>query len=78
MIEVAGNWHKGFAYDLHTLSSEFVGYDEYGNPQFDTTYSEMGALLHDLKYRGNKQAVNNQGKARQVSVLTMTKTRSNR
>ena len=58
MIEVAGNWHKGFAYDLHTLSSEFLGYDEYGNPQFDTTYSEMGALLHELKYRGNRQAVN--------------------
>lgn len=58
MIEVVGNWYEGFAYDLHTLSSEFVGYDEYGNPQFDTTYSEMGALLHDLKYRGNRQAIN--------------------
>lgn len=58
MIEITGNWHKGFAYDLHTLSSEFIGYDEYGNPQFDTTYSEMGTLLHELKYRGNRQAVN--------------------
>lgn len=57
MIEINGNWHKGFSYALHTLSSDFVGYDEYGNPQFDTTYSDMGTLLHDLKYRGDQGAV---------------------
>lgn len=56
MIEITGNWHEGFAYDLHTLSSEFIGYDEYGHPQFDTTYSEMGKLVHQLKYRGEKAA----------------------
>jgi len=56
MIEIAGNWHKGFAYSLHTLSSDFIGYDDYGHPQFETTYSEMGKLVHQLKYRGDKAA----------------------
>ena len=42
---IPGCWDEGFALDLHTLESEFIGYDEYGHAQFDTRRSELGDLL---------------------------------
>ena len=39
---IKGKWTCGYSLDLHTLSSEFIGYNEYGHPQFDTKYSDMG------------------------------------
>ena len=57
-IELVGNWQKGLAYDLHTLGSDFIGTDGYGNDQFDTTYSEMGKLVNQLKYHNNKSVIN--------------------
>lgn len=56
-IEITGNWNKGFALDLHTTGSEYLGDDQYGNPRFNTTRSEVGQLLYDLKYRGNKTVI---------------------
>jgi len=55
-IKIAGNWVKGFAYDVHTLDSVYLGTDEFGHKRFDTTYSEMGELVRQLKYRGDKTA----------------------
>jgi competence protein ComFC len=52
-IKIKGNWDDGYALDLHTLSSDFVGYDEYDHPQFDTKYSPLGNLIHQLKYGNN-------------------------
>lgn len=34
--KIYGKWRTGWALDLHTLSSEFLGYDPFGNPVFDT------------------------------------------
>lgn len=48
-----GKWREGYALDFHTTKSAFMGYDEYGHPFFDTTYSEVGDLLFRLKYRGD-------------------------
>ena len=48
---ISGSWTEGFALDFHTLSSEYIGDDEYGHPQFDTKRSEIGELLYRLKYR---------------------------
>ena len=50
-----GDWKDGEAYalDVHTVSSAFVGYDEYGHPQFHTEYSSIGKLLHNLKYNND-------------------------
>ena len=48
--EIPGRWRAGFALDYHTVSSEFVGHDEYGHPKFDTKRSELGELLYRLKY----------------------------
>jgi competence protein ComFC len=57
MIEIEGNWHKGYAFALHTLSSIYVGDNPYGHPQFDTKYSEMGDLVRRFKYQQDKSAL---------------------
>jgi predicted amidophosphoribosyltransferase len=56
-IRIPGLWREGFALDYHTLSSEFLGYDEFGNPMFDTKRSEVGELLYQLKYKHNSDAL---------------------
>lgn len=55
-IKLSGNWFEGFALDLHTLSSEFLGYDEFGHEVFDTKRSEIGELLYRLKYKSDKSS----------------------
>jgi predicted amidophosphoribosyltransferase len=55
-VQVQGAWRLGWALDVHTTSSEFLGYDQNGHPQFDTTRSPLGELLYQLKYRGQKTA----------------------
>jgi len=47
--KISGNWREGFALDLHTTSSEFMGHDEFGRPVFDTTRSEIGELQRRLE-----------------------------
>lgn len=54
---IKGKWTCGYSLDLHTLSSEFIGYNEYGHPQFDTKYSDMGGLLNRLKYKSDKSVL---------------------
>lgn len=56
-IWLEGNWRSGKAYDLHTVSSMHIGVDEFGHDQFETTRSEMGELVYQLKYRNDKSAV---------------------
>lgn len=54
--EIQGAWRLGWTLDVHTTSSEFLGYDQNGHAQFSTTRSELGELLYQLKYRGQTQA----------------------
>ena len=56
---ISGAWKEGFTLDLHTLSSDHIGDDEYGHPQFDTKRSEMGELLYKLKYNEDKSVLGN-------------------
>jgi predicted amidophosphoribosyltransferase len=55
--KLKGPWKDGYALDLHTISSVMIGHNEYGHPEFDTTYSEVGRLMHRLKYRSDKTAL---------------------
>jgi competence protein ComFC len=50
MYTLNGNWAQGFAYDLHTLRSEYLGQNEHGHNAFNTTRTEMGELVYKLKY----------------------------
>lgn len=54
---IPGAWRDGFALDRHTVSSEYLGDNEFGNPVYDTRRSELGELLYKLKYRGDHSAV---------------------
>ena len=56
-VKIRGEWKEGYALDLHTLSSEFLGYDEFGNSRFDTKRTELGELLYQLKYHRNSEAL---------------------
>lgn len=51
--EIEGPWTKGFALHKHTLSSTYIGDNEAGHPQFDTTRSEPGEAVYQLKYKSD-------------------------
>jgi competence protein ComFC len=55
--KIKGNWQEGYALDLHTTGSTFLGHDAFGNPQFDTSRTPLGDLLYQLKYRFDPAAV---------------------
>jgi competence protein ComFC len=55
-VVVQGAWRLGWTLDVHTTSSEFLGYDENGRAQFETKRSPLGELLYLLKYRGQSTA----------------------
>ena len=61
-MRLPGPWANGYVLERqHTLSSEFLGHDGYGNPQFDTKRSELGELVFRLKNRNDKNAVDSIG-----------------
>lgn len=49
--QVFGPWDEGWVLAKHTLSSTYLGDDQYGRPRFDTTRSEVGEATFQLKYR---------------------------
>jgi predicted amidophosphoribosyltransferase len=55
--KIVGNWSQGFALDLHSSSSEFLGHDEYGHPMFSTVRTEVGEALYKLKYSQDPEDV---------------------
>lgn len=52
-IIVTGLWDDGIVIDKYTESSVYKGEDVFGHPQFDTTYTPIGKLLHAMKYNGH-------------------------
>lgn len=54
---ITGTNFKGYALDLHTIKSEFSGYGPSGHPCFDTEYTELGTLVNRLKYKKEKDAL---------------------
>lgn len=54
---IKGKWNEGYALDFHTVSSDYVGDDEYGHPQFVTTRTAIGELLYRLKYGGDESVI---------------------
>jgi predicted amidophosphoribosyltransferase len=56
-IRIPGRWRDGRALDVHTISSVYIGEDEFGHPQFDTRRSAMGELLYRLKYKTDRSVI---------------------
>lgn len=57
MIRLIGNWKKGFALDLHTESSIYLGVDEFGHDLYDTKRTEMGEYVYKLKYKSDLSVI---------------------
>ena len=53
-ILIKGNWKIGWALDIHTIKSIPLG-----DSQFDTTYTEIGKALNELKYHQNYEQIDN-------------------
>ncbi|MBV6898265.1 ComF family protein [Xanthomonas euvesicatoria] len=51
--KIDGSWDLGYAMHKHTLHSVHLGVDEYGHDRFDTTRSEPGEALYQLKYKND-------------------------
>jgi len=49
--EIHGVWDQGWVLDKHTLSSTYLGEDEYGHARFETVRTEVGESTYQLKYR---------------------------
>jgi len=51
-MKLPGPWADGYVLERqHTLTSDFVGHDSFGNPQFDTKRSELGELKNVFDYQ---------------------------
>ncbi|WP_347985835.1 ComF family protein [Methylomonas sp. AM2-LC] len=55
--KIFGNWDTGYSLDKHSLGSVFIGYNNYGHPMFDTTRTEIGEALYQLKFRSDRNQV---------------------
>ena len=53
---IFGNWISGYALDIHTISSTYMGVNESGHDVFDNKRSELGELLYRIKYQGDRSA----------------------
>jgi predicted amidophosphoribosyltransferase len=51
--QIRGLWNEGWVLDKHSVSSVYLGDDEHGHPQFDTTRTEVGEATFLLKYRND-------------------------
>lgn len=58
-----GPWASGFSLHVHSLSSTYLGDDEYGHSRYKTTRSPVGELLYQLKYRQDKSAISDLAQA---------------
>ena len=51
-ISVFDGWDEGYVFDKYVVSSKYISDTPFGNPIFDTEYTEVGKLLHAMKYNG--------------------------
>jgi predicted amidophosphoribosyltransferase len=55
--QIQGPWNLGFSLDKHTLNSTYLGDDEHGHARFNTTRSEIGEALYQLKYKSDQSQI---------------------
>jgi competence protein ComFC len=54
---IRGKWRVGRALDVHTVSSNYVGVDQFGHDRYETTRSEISELLYRLKYNQDTSVI---------------------
>lgn len=54
-LKLTGPWAEGHVLERqHTISSEYLGHDSNGHPQFESKRSELGELVFRLKNRSDR------------------------
>lgn len=53
IVKIEGLWDLGYTLDRQVESSTYLGDDENGKPQFDTTRTEIGEAMYQLKYKSD-------------------------
>lgn len=56
--KITGAWDLGFSLDKHTISSEYLGDNEYGRSIFNTIRTDIGEAIYQLKYKSDFNQVN--------------------
>ena len=56
-IIINGNWDKGYVLDMHVLTSIPKGENVYGYMEYETTRTELGELVFQLKYRNKYENI---------------------
>ena len=51
--KIQGSWDLGYVLHKLTISSVYLGVDEWGHNRFDNTRSEPGEALYQLKYQSD-------------------------
>ena len=51
--KIQGSWDLGYVLHKRTISSVYLGVDEWGHNRFDNTRSEPGEALYQLKYQSD-------------------------
>lgn len=51
--QIDGEWDLGFVLDQHSTRSVQNGHHANGRPKYDTDYTEVGAMVHQFKYRSD-------------------------
>ena len=67
-LRIPGRWRDGYALDVHTLSSTYLGDDEFGHARFETKRSPAGDLLYRIKYQSEQAAVSELAEAAAAHV----------
>lgn len=58
IMKIANGWSDGLVLDWHVAHSEFLGHNQFGHPEYDTTRTEVGEALFQLKYRSDTTQIN--------------------
>jgi len=51
--QIYGPWDEGWVLDKHSIGSVCVGHNQWGYPIFETTRTEVGESIFQLKYRND-------------------------
>ena len=57
VMKIIGNWDLGYVLDWHVESSEFLGYNQFGQAEFETKRTEIGEAIFQLKYRNDTSKI---------------------
>ncbi|NOS87331.1 MAG: ComF family protein [Methylococcaceae bacterium] len=55
--KIFGKWDIGYSLDKQTISSVPIGSNDFGYMQYDTTRTEVGEALYQLKYKSDRSKV---------------------